>query len=215
MAPLEELFGSDEDRRFVLSLAPVACSVVPIRTGDGVLGAIMMFSTNTDRICGVNELSLAEELAERAALALENARLYKVAQEARTEAERANLAKDRFLAMLSHELRTPLTPVLTSLLGLEHDDLSADVQESLQMIRRNVELEARLIDDLVRPDPDQQGQGATQPGDRGCARPFAERPGDLPIGDRPEAPRPRSATFGANGPISRPTPRACSRSFGT
>jgi len=108
-----------------------------------------MFSVNANRACGLVELSLAEELVQRAALALENGHLYKVAQEARTQAERANLAKDRFLAMLSHELRTPLTPVLTSLLALEHDGLADDVQSSLQMIRRNVELEARLIDDLL------------------------------------------------------------------
>jgi CheY-like chemotaxis protein/two-component sensor histidine kinase len=52
--------------------------------------------------------------------------------------------------MLSHELRTPLTPVLASALALENEEaLSPDVHESLQMIRRNVELEARLIDDLL------------------------------------------------------------------
>src|SRR5256885_7784009 len=55
-----------------------------------------------------------------------------------------------FLAMLSHELRTPLTPVLASALALESEpDLPKDIHESLQMIRRNVELEARLIDDLL------------------------------------------------------------------
>jgi len=52
--------------------------------------------------------------------------------------------------MLSHELRTPLTPVLTSVLALEQaDNLSDEMRASLQMIRRNVELEARLIDDLL------------------------------------------------------------------
>src|SRR2546429_5288117 len=52
--------------------------------------------------------------------------------------------------MLSHELRTPLTPVLASALALESEsELPKDIQESLQMIRRNVELEARLIDDLL------------------------------------------------------------------
>jgi CheY-like chemotaxis protein len=68
----------------------------------------------------------------------------------RTEAERANLAKDQFLAMLSHELRTPLTPVLSSVLALESEEsVPENVRELLQMIHRNVELEARLIDDLL------------------------------------------------------------------
>jgi len=66
------------------------------------------------------------------------------------EKARSNLAKDHFLAMLSHELRTPLTPVLASALALESEpELPKEIHESLQMIRRNVELEARLIDDLL------------------------------------------------------------------
>ena len=66
------------------------------------------------------------------------------------EKARSNLAKDQFLAMLSHELRTPLTPVVASALELEDEEaLPENVHESLQMIRRNVELEARLIDDLL------------------------------------------------------------------
>jgi HAMP domain-containing protein/signal transduction histidine kinase/CheY-like chemotaxis protein len=66
------------------------------------------------------------------------------------EKARSNLAKDQFLAMLSHELRTPLTPVLASALALESEEgLPSGIHESLQMIRRNVELEARLIDDLL------------------------------------------------------------------
>jgi signal transduction histidine kinase/CheY-like chemotaxis protein len=66
------------------------------------------------------------------------------------EKARSNMAKDQFLAMLSHELRTPLTPVLASALALEREPaLPPGILESLQMIRRNVELEARLIDDLL------------------------------------------------------------------
>jgi HAMP domain-containing protein/signal transduction histidine kinase/ActR/RegA family two-component response regulator len=66
------------------------------------------------------------------------------------EKARSNLAKDQFLAMLSHELRTPLTPVLASAMALENEQgLPENVHESLHMIRRNVELEARLIDDLL------------------------------------------------------------------
>ena len=71
-------------------------------------------------------------------------------EEARRLAEDANAAKDRFLATLSHELRTPLTPVMASVQRLERRaDLASGMAESLAMIRRNVELEARLIDDLL------------------------------------------------------------------
>ncbi|HZZ12122.1 MAG TPA: response regulator [Paraburkholderia sp.] len=71
-------------------------------------------------------------------------------QAARQIAEDANRAKDRFLAMLSHELRTPLTPVLAGASVLEMmKDLPDQARASVRMIRRNVELEARLIDDLL------------------------------------------------------------------
>ena len=70
--------------------------------------------------------------------------------DARQRAEEASAAKDRFLATLSHELRTPLTPVMASVHRLERrSDLGPGMAESLAMIRRNVELEARLIDDLL------------------------------------------------------------------
>lgn len=72
--------------------------------------------------------------------------------DARAQAETANLAKDRFMATLSHELRTPLTPVLAVLSRLERaglETLPAAIRNGLVTIRRNVELEARLIDDLL------------------------------------------------------------------
>jgi PAS domain S-box-containing protein len=80
----------------------------------------------------------------------ERERLLASEQAARQIAEEANRAKDRFLAMLSHELRTPLTPVLAGARVLEMiPDLPDQARSSVRMIRRNVELEARLIDDLL------------------------------------------------------------------
>jgi PAS domain S-box-containing protein len=70
--------------------------------------------------------------------------------EARRAAEAANQSKDRFLAVLSHELRSPLTPVLLALARLEHDsDLRPEVREHLAMIKRNIELETKLINELL------------------------------------------------------------------
>jgi len=70
--------------------------------------------------------------------------------EARIAAEASSRAKDRFLAALSHELRTPLMPVLMTVAAMEEDSrLPAQVRADLAVVRRNVELETRLIDDLL------------------------------------------------------------------
>lgn len=71
-------------------------------------------------------------------------------RQAKMAAESANSAKDQFLAALSHELRTPLTPVLLSMQALlMEDDLPPHVREDVRDMHRNVELETRLIDDLL------------------------------------------------------------------
>ena len=99
-----------------------------------------VFTRRVERILG--------GIAAQAAVAIDNARLYEAERRARDEAETANQAKDRFMASLSHELRTPLTPVLAVIATLEKE-LSLLVSDRLSTIRRNVELEARLIDDLL------------------------------------------------------------------
>lgn len=80
----------------------------------------------------------------------ERARFEEELLKARNVAEKANKAKDDFLAALSHELRTPLSPVLMTATSMEHDPtLPAEAREQASVIRRNAELEARLIDDLL------------------------------------------------------------------
>ena len=93
---------------------------------------------------------LAAEVGEHKRTVTKLRAAHKRTRRAREEAERANRAKDRFLANLSHELRTPLTPVLMSAANLEQEGgIDPDVREQLAMMRRNIELEARLIDDLL------------------------------------------------------------------
>jgi PAS domain S-box-containing protein len=72
------------------------------------------------------------------------------AEESRREAEAANQAKDRFIAMVSHELRTPLTPSMLALSLLRSDPrLPPDLRTQVELVARNLDLEARLIDDLL------------------------------------------------------------------
>jgi len=107
----------------------------PIRDEDGNI--IRWFGT-----------ALNIEALKRTEQALNAAR--NSAERAKAAAEEASAAKDRFLAMLSHELRTPLTPVLAAVSMLQRNPLLEDqTRDGLEMIRRNVELEARLIDDLL------------------------------------------------------------------
>jgi signal transduction histidine kinase len=104
------------------------------------------------KVCELEELNgrLQTEGAERERMVNESLLAHAEARHARDEAERANCAKDDFLAILSHELRTPLTPVLMCATALEREEsIEPELRAQLSMIRRNVQLEARLIDDLL------------------------------------------------------------------
>src|SRR5437870_6688015 len=92
----------------------------------------MLFHIDSDRIVAKQEEQVRQLNIEKMA------------------AEKANKAKDDFLAVLSHELRTPLTPALAAASYLaDHEDLSPQLREEVTAIRTSVQLEARLIDDLL------------------------------------------------------------------
>jgi signal transduction histidine kinase len=105
--------------------------------------------TGATRFCNVNLLRLLDSRQHIQGV------LYFVEEKTRdmtlrNELLSANAAKDQFLALLSHELRNPLSPVIAMVAALEtHLADSAEVRQALDVIRRNVELEARLIDDLL------------------------------------------------------------------
>jgi signal transduction histidine kinase/CheY-like chemotaxis protein len=94
--------------------------------------------------------ALVRMASDEEIMARERQRLIQELRDRAEELAGANAAKDRFLAVLSHELRTPLTPVLLTISLMEASrELPASLREDLASIRRNVELESRLISDLL------------------------------------------------------------------
>ncbi|MBD2342915.1 hybrid sensor histidine kinase/response regulator [Anabaena subtropica] len=123
---------------------------VALRTQRRILGVISFISAESGHRYDQGDVQLAEELAYRASLAIDNAQLYRIAQRDRTKAETANRVKDEFLAVLSHELRSPLNPILGWTKMLRSKRVAATkVEQALETIERNAKLQAQLIEDLL------------------------------------------------------------------
>src|SRR5882762_1611128 len=121
----------------------------PLFAGRAVNGVVEMFSEHVVEP-DPDLFQLVAALGSQIGLFIERRRVEKELEPAKENAEAANAAKDRFLATLSHELRTPLNPVLLWADDvLRHSNLPPDIADGLRMVCRNVELEARLIDDLL------------------------------------------------------------------
>ncbi|HEY6234774.1 MAG TPA: GAF domain-containing protein, partial [Candidatus Elarobacter sp.] len=100
---------------------------VPLRASRGIIGVLTASRDFPDAPFSADDEQFLLDLADRAALSIENALLYERGQRERERAESANAAKDEFLAMLGHELRNPLSPILTAaqLMRLRGGDLLA------------------------------------------------------------------------------------------
>ena len=135
---------ADDDHRDALLSMEIKCWVsVPMTSRGAAFGVITFIGTNARTRFEPADVALAEEVARRAMLAIDNARLYSHAQD-------ANRAKDEFLANLSHELRTPMTAILGWSHLLQLGGLAPDqIALGLQTIRQSGEAQAKLIDDLL------------------------------------------------------------------
>jgi len=117
--------------------------VVPLVARGQTLGAMTFASVDPARRYTQADVALASELADRAGIALDNARLYRELQE-------SNRLKDEFLGTVSHELRTPLNAVLgwSQLLKRAGDD-PATAARAIDAIERNAQAQAQLVEDLL------------------------------------------------------------------
>ena len=117
---------------------------VALKSNGKILGSITFVTAESRRKLGQIEVRMAEELAARAALAIENARLY-------SSSLAVNRVKDEFLATLSHELRTPLNVIQghAELIKMDADDLPPDLVASADAIYRNAKLQTEIINDLL------------------------------------------------------------------
>jgi len=126
-----------------LDQAVASALVLPLSARGKTLGAMVLLVGTSGRRLGPRNLTLAEELAYRAGIALDNAVLLRNIQE-------ADRRKDEFLAMLAHELRNPLAPICNAVQVFRYlGPTQPELQQARDVIERQVQHLSRLVDDLL------------------------------------------------------------------
>jgi PAS domain S-box-containing protein len=140
---LVEIAGDEEELRILRGLGLRSYMCVPLKGRSEVLGIISFVSSESERRYTSADLAFAEELARRAAVAIDNAQLY-------AELRESDRRKDEFLATLAHELRNPLAPIRNALqiLKMPRVDAATGLQVR-DVMERQVDQLVRLVDDLL------------------------------------------------------------------
>ena len=153
---LESAAQDAEHLRIMQQLELKSAMCVPLSAHGRSIGALSFVYAASERRYNAEDLSFAEDVAARAAMAIENALALKETAAAhqrerwlREQAERTNRLKDEFLATVSHELRTPLNAILGWTLTLRRDSIDVDTERALNVIERNARAQATLIDDVL------------------------------------------------------------------
>lgn len=148
-AALLELVGrhAPEHRRLMEEAGIASYMVLPLSVRGRTLGTLTLLSAESGHRYDADDEALAEELARRIALAIDNARLYREAQD-------AIRARDEFLSIASHELRTPLTPLQLQVQSLrrmaDKGELPPErLRQKLEVAERQVERLGKLVANLL------------------------------------------------------------------
>lgn len=140
---LEQTITDPEHLSAIKALGIKSFIAVPLSVHGKTLGVVTFIAAESGRLYEAEDLALAEDLAQRTAVAMENAILYRALRE-------ADRAKDVFLATLAHELRSPLAAITG---GLEMMALAGDdkkrVEKYTKLMQRQAAHLVRLVDDLM------------------------------------------------------------------
>jgi PAS domain S-box-containing protein len=140
---LAALAEDDERFRLLRELALTSYLCVPLKSRGKVLGALTFATAESGRTYDIHDVRAAEDLAHRAVIAIENARLLAALRD-------SDRRKDEFLAMLAHELRNPLSPIRNAVeIFRAKGPAVPELEWAMDIIDRQVELMTRLVDDLL------------------------------------------------------------------